>query len=399
MHDGLKHEPTMHVVIIGGGAVGSSVAYHLAVHPRFAGRITVIERDPTYARASSSLSAGGIRQQFSTPVNIAMSAFGLAFLRAAPSALAVDGDAPDLAFREAGYLFLASPAGLPVLHENRAVQMAAGADIALLEPGELAARFPWLSTEGVAAGSLGLSGEGSFDGPGLLAALRRKARALGVTYVAAAAAGLEQDAGRITAVRLEDDATIPCDVAVDAAGPWSAAIAGWAGIDLPIRPRRRMIFVLACRETLPGCPLTIDPSGIWFRAEGAHFLTGRSPGPDEDDPDEPPLAVDEAVFTDAIWPVIAARVPAFEAVRVVSSWAGYYEVNTFDHNGIIGPHPSVPNLIFATGFSGHGIQHAPATGRGVAEWIVEGGYRTLDLSPLGIERLIAGKPLLERNVV
>lgn len=389
------------IVIIGGGAVGSSIAYHLASRPGLAARVTVIERDPAYKRASSALSASSIRQQFSTPLNIAMSQFGLSFLRRCGDLLAVDGDRPDVALREPGYLFLASEAGLPVLRANHVIQITARADVALLDPPALRARFPWLSTDGVAAGALGLTGEGWFNGPALLAAFRRKARALGVTYLGREAAGFARTGERVTGVVLDDGAVVPCDVAVNAAGPWSARVAAWLGIDLPVRARKRMIYVLDCRETLPGCPLLIDPSGIFVRPEGARFITGRSPDSDagEADPDEPPLTVDEAMFFDIIWPVLAARVPALQAVRLTGSWAGYYELNLFDANGVVGPHPSVPNVIFATGFSGHGIQHSPATGRGVAELIADGAYVTLDLSPLAFTRIVEGRKLVERNVV
>jgi glycine/D-amino acid oxidase-like deaminating enzyme len=387
------------IVIIGGGAVGSSVAYHLASHPAFRGEITVVERDPTYRVASSSLSANSIRQQFSNPLNIAMSRFGFEFLRGGAERLAVDGDQPALGLRHSGYLFMASAAGLPTLRANHAVQRAEGADVALLSPDEIAARFPWITTDGVAAASFGLSHEGWFDGPALLAAFRRKARALGVTYVAKDAMGLARAGDRITGVHLAGGAELPCDVAVNAAGPWSARVAAWAGIDLPVRPRKRMVFVVACRTPLPGCPMVIDPSGVCMRPEGAFYLCCRSPGPDEPDPDEPPLEVDEAMFYDIVWPVLAQRIPALEELKLASSWAGYYEMNLFDHNGIVGPHPAAPNLIHATGFSGHGIQHSPATGRGVAELIAEGGYTSLDLSPLGCERLVEGRKLLEQAIL
>jgi glycine/D-amino acid oxidase-like deaminating enzyme len=387
------------VVIIGGGVMGSSTAYHLASRPDFRGDITVIERDPTYARASSALSASSIREQFSTPVNIAMSQFGLDFLQRAPDALAVDGDRPELALRLTGYLFLASARGLPVLRANHAVQRAAAADVALLDPAALAARFPWLALDGVAEGSLGLSREGSFDGPALLAAFRRKARSLGVRYVAQNAVGLVREGPQVTAVHLADGSSIPCDVAVNAAGPWAARVAAFAGVDLPISPRKRMVYVIDCREDLPHCPLTIDPTGIWFRREGRFFLTGRSPGEGEADPDEPELDVDHDMFTDIVWPALAARVPAFEAVKLVSSWAGYYELNVFDYNGIVGSHPACPNLLHVAGFSGHGMQHSPAAGRGAAELLVNGGYETLDLSPLALTRVLEGRKLLERNVI
>ena len=387
------------VVIVGGGAIGCSAAYHLATHPRFAGRITVVERDPSYARASSALSASGIRQQFSTPVSIRMSQYGLGFIRAARERLAVEGDAPDLAFKEHGYLFLASAAGLPVLRENVALQQAEGADIALLDPAALTARFPWLRVDDLAAGAFGESGEGSFDGPALLQALRRKARALGVRFVAQECTGFVRAGTQVRGVVLANGEALDCDELVVSAGAWSGRVAAWLDVAMPIVPRRRMVFVVACPEKLPRCPLVIDPTGIWFRQEGAYFLTGRSPGEDEPDPDEPPLEVEEEMFTERVWPVLAERVPAFERLKVTSSWAGYYELNLFDHNGIVGRHPAVANAVFAAGFSGHGMQHSPATGRAVAELIADGGFTTLDLSPLGWSRLIEGRPMWERNVV
>lgn len=389
----------MKVVIIGGGAVGSSTAYHLARDPAFKGSITVVERDPTYRIASSSLSASSIRQQFSTPVCIRMSQYGREFLGAGAALLEVDGDRPALGYRERGYLFLASAAGAPVLRENHAVQTAEGADISLLTPAEIASRWPWMSIDGVALGAWGNSGEGWFDGPALLAALRRKARALGVTYVAQDAAGLVLREGRVAAVLLGDGSEVPCDMAVNAAGPWSARVAGFAGIDLPIRARKRMIYVFRCAQKIEGSGLVIDPEGIFFRPEGAGFICGRSPGEGEPDPDEPPLEVEEEMFLERVWPVLANRVPAFAELKRTGEWAGYYEYNTFDQNGVIGAHPACPNLIHAAGFSGHGIQHSPATGRGVAELVAHGGFTTLDLSPLGFDRIIENRPLVEKNIV
>ncbi len=389
----------MRVVIIGGGAVGSSTAYHLARDPAFKGEITVIERDPTYCIASSSLSASSIRQQFSTPVNVAMSQYGFAFLRQAGTLLGVNGEDANVTLIDRPYLFLANEAGLATMRETHAVQRAAGADVALLGPGEIGARFPWINTDGVAAGTLGLSGEGWFDGPGLLAAFRRKARALGVTYVAQDATGLVRDGDRVMGVTLADGSTIACDIAVNAAGPWSARVASWAGIDLPVRPRKRMIYVFRIHDPLPGCPLLIDHSGNFMRPEGPGFICGRSPGEGEPDPDEPPLEVEDAMFMDYVWPALAARVPALETLRQTGSWAGYYELNLWDYNGFVGPHPACPNLVMATGFSGHGMQHSPATGRGVAELVAHGGFTTLDLSPLATTRLAQGRKVIELGIV
>ncbi len=389
------------VAIIGGGAIGSAIAYFLSSDPSFRGRVAIIERDPTYARASSALSASSIRQQFSTPENIRMSLYGVAFMREIGRHLAVDGTSDasvDIGLTEGGYLYLASPGFEAVLRENHAIQMAEGADIALLEPDELAARFPWLSLDGVVLGSLGLSGEGWFDGYGLMQAFRRKARALGADYVAAEAVGIDVVGDRVTGVRLASGDTIECGILIDAAGPWARDVAAMAGVMLPIEARRRCVFVFDARQTLPGCPLVIDTSGIWFRPEGESFICGTAPPPDEDD-DGLPLTVDHRQFDEQLWPALAARVPAFDAIKPRNSWAGYYEYDTFDQNAVIGPHTELTNLLFAAGFSGHGIQHAPAVGRAIAELVTHGRYVSLDLSIFAYERIAAGRRVVERNVI
>jgi glycine/D-amino acid oxidase-like deaminating enzyme len=384
------------VVIIGGGAIGSSIAWWLTREPDV--EVTVVERDPAYARASSALSASSIRQQFSTAVNIEIGRFGIGFLREIGRHLTVDGEAPDIGLIERGYLFLASEAGLDILRDNHRLQREHGADVALLGPAELRTRWPWLSTEGLAAGSLGLSGEGWFDGYGLLRAFRRAAIANGCRYIPAEAIAAERADGRILAVRLGDGTRIEGDAFVNAAGPWAGEVAALVGIELPVVPRARSVFVLDCPEPLPACPLLIDATGVWLRPEGRYFITGMSP-PAEGDPDGAPLEVDHALFEETIWPILATRVPALERLRVVNSWAGYYEYNTVDQNGLLGRHPALENVYFANGFSGHGIQQSPAVGRGLAELVVYGEYRTLDMSALGVERLADGRKLVERNGV
>ena len=380
-------------VVIGGGVIGSAVAMHLALG---GASVLVVERDPSYAAASSSLSASSIRQQFSQPVNIALSQYGIGFLRDASAHLSVDGDGLALSLREPGYLYLASLSGVDVLRENHGVQRAAGVQVALLGPDALRARFPWLSTDGVALGSLGLDGEGWFDGPALAAAFRRKARSLGAVWVHGEVVGLERDGARVSAVRLRDGARVACGAVVNAAGPHARAVGAMAGVALPVEARRRCVFVFTCPDVLPGCPLVIDTSGVWWRPEGDRFLAGWSP---PGDAEEFGLEVDHALFDEVIWPALARRVPAFERVRGAGAWAGHYEFNTFDQNALLGVHPGVPNLYFANGFSGHGMQQAPGVGRGIAELVLHGAYRTLDLSPLSVARVAAGRPLLERNVI
>jgi glycine/D-amino acid oxidase-like deaminating enzyme len=388
-----------HVVIIGGGVIGSAIAHFLLVDPAFQGVVTVVERDPTYARASSALSASAIRQQFSTPVNIEIGRFGIEFLRGAAEHLEVDGERPEIGLVESGYLYLASVGGAEVLQRNHALQRERDVDVVLLDPDALRQRFGWLSTEGIVLGSLGLAGEGWFDAYTLMQAFRRKARSHGARYVTAEACGFETRADGIIAVRLADGSSIAGDAFVNAAGPWAASVAAWLGIDLPVRARKRCVFVFDCATSIGGCPLVIDPSGVWFRPEGPQrFICGTSPDA-ADDADDLPLTVDHALFDDVIWPALAHRVPAFEALRQRQSWAGYYEFNTFDHNGIVGAHPAWPNFFFANGFSGHGMQQSPAVGRGIAELVVHGGYRTLDLSALAFERIAQQRPVIELNVI
>jgi glycine/D-amino acid oxidase-like deaminating enzyme len=385
------------VVIVGGAVHGASVAYHLAASG-FGGRVLLIEKDPSFRFAATALSAGSIRQQFSTAVNIAISLHGIAFLREAGSILAVDSERPDIALREGGYLFLATPAGAATLKANHVLQRSLGADIVHLDPAALAARFPYLATEGLAAGCWGRSGEGWFDGYALMQALRKKARSLGVETMTGEAVAVERDGRRAAGVRLADGSIIAAGTVVLTAGTSVAALTQTAGVDLPVEARKRMVFSFACREPLPGFPLLIDPSGVYVRPEGELYICGSAPPPDSDLPASD-FEVDHAFFDQAIWPVIARRVPVFEAIKPGRSWAGHYDMNLFDHNAIVGPLAGVPNLLVATGFSGHGLQQAPAVGRGLAELIVHGRYVSLNLSPLGHDRIAAGRPLIELNVV
>jgi glycine/D-amino acid oxidase-like deaminating enzyme len=394
------------VVIVGAGVAGASVAYWLTrLQPGLS--VTLVERDPGFALASSQRSASSIRQQFSSPVNIALSRFGLQFLREAPRALAVDGEEPALGLTLPGYLYLADPAGAATLRAHHAVQRAHGADVRLLDPAALAGCFPWLACDDLALGALGEGIEGWFDGPALHTALLRRARAQGARLLAAEAVDLLHaprpapadglpGRTRVTGVRLADGTAIAGGHTVIAAGAWSRPLAARAGVALPVHARRRTVFVFSCPTPLPGCPLVIDPTGFWFRPEGTRFIGGTTPTPDADDlPLEPNLAE----FDEALWAAFARRVPAFEALRIERAWAGYYEMNLWDHNALLGADPRVDGLLFATGFSGHGMQQAPGAGLGVAECVLHGGWRTLDLSALSVARLVEGRRVTEANVI
>ena len=387
------------VVIVGGAIIGSSVATFLAMRPDFDGRIVVVERDTTFRTSSTTLSAASIRLQFSTPLNIEISRFGIEVIKHLPDYLAVNGEVPEIDFVENGYLFLATDAGLATLEHNHEVQRALDVPVALLTPGELRRRFEWLTTDDLAGGSLGLSDEGWFDAHALLQGFRRKARSLGVEERLGEVVGLEADGDQLRGVRLADGSVIEADWVVNAAGPRAADVAALAGIDLPVRPRKRLVFHVEAPVSLGAAPLTVDPSGMYFRPEGLAYIAGFSPRDGDADPDTLDLAPARAPFEDFVWPALAHRVAGFDRLRLLDTWAGHYEVNTLDHNAIVGPHPRVANLLFANGFSGHGLQQAPAVGRGLAEWIALGRYESLDLGPLGYERIERDEPILELNVI
>jgi FAD-dependent oxidoreductase domain-containing protein 1 len=401
---------TADIVIAGGAAMGSSLACHLARHPGFSGRVVVVEKDPTYSRSASALSAASIRQQFSSAVNIRISLHGIDFLRRIGEHLAVDGEAPAIDLHEGGYLYLGDERSREIMRENNALQRAEGADIALLERDALKERFPWLEPgEDVVLGSLGLTGEGWFDGWGLLQAFRRKARALGVEYRVGEIVDVEQSGGAITGVRLRDGSRIGCGVLANCAGSGGRELARRAGLDIPVEARRRYVFTFTCREHIDDCPLLIDTTGVYVRpegetADGQMFICGVSPGAAEDealswrDEDRATQDVDHSWFEERIWPALAARIPAFEAIRPGRAWAGPYDMCLLDHNAIIGP-AGPAGFHLCNGFSGHGLQQSPAIGRGLAELIVEGRYASLDLSDLGWARVIENRPLLERNVI
>ena len=386
------------VVIVGGAVVGSAAAYFLRAQTGFKGSVLVVEKDFTYEHSATARSAASIRHQFSTPENIRMSQFGSHFIQNIGDYLAVDGEVPDLGFHEGGYLFLATPAGRDVLEANHRVQRSLGVDVALLAPAQLQVRFPWLNTSDLSAGSLGLSGEGWLDAYGLMQAFRRKAVSLGVEYQQAQVTAVQRTGRTITAVTLSDGATVSCGLVINAAGTGAPALAQSAGIFLPVQSRKRCVFFFSTPAEVSQCPLVIDPSGAYFRPEGSGFICGISPTENQD-PECFDFEVDHTLFDNVLWPTLAARVPGFEAARVQNAWAGHYDVNTLDHNVILGAHPEVDNLLFANGFSGHGMQQSAAVGRALSELVTFGSYRTLDLSAMGWTRVIEQRPLLEINVV
>ena len=385
------------VVIIGGAAHGASAAYHLAASG-FGGRVVLIEKDPAFRYAATALSAGSIRQQFSTAINIEISLYGVEFLKNIGTLLAVDGERPEIGLHERGYLFLATEAGAATLRRNHALQTKLAADILYLDKAGLADRFPYVAAADIAAGCWGRTGEGWFDGYALMQALRRKARALGVELRTGEVAAIEEAGGRATGVRLGDGTRMAAGAVIVTAGTGTPALVEALGVPLPVATRKRFVFSFACRTPMPGFPMLIDPSGLYVRPEGNIYISGSAPPPDK----EPPATdfeVDHGFFEETMWPILAARVPAFAEIKPGRAWAGHYDMNLFDHNAIVGALPGIADLLIATGFSGHGLQQAPAVGRGLAELVMNGRYLTLDLSPLGYQRVATGQPLREENVV
>lgn len=384
------------IVIIGGAIVGSAVAWFLR-EEGFAGSIALIERDPSFRNAATTLSCASIRQQFSIAQNIRLSRFTLQFFRDLKGRF---GPQADIAFREKGYLMLASEEGVPTLRANHAVQRAEGADVVVEEAAALKRRFAWLSTGGIAAGAHGRSGEGWFDAHALLMLLRKGLATRAVRFVCETVTGIARTGDRVTEVRLAGGESIEAGIVVNAAGPAAGSVAAMADISLPVEPRKRSVFVFEARERFEDMPLVVDPSGIYVRPEGNVYITGGAERAEAEEPaDERDLDPDWALFEQAIWPVVAERIPAFEALKQTGGWAGHYDYNTFDQNAVIGPHPEVGNFLFANGFSGHGLQQAPAVGKALAELIVHGGYRTVDCSDFGYARIGRKRPFVEQNVI
>ena len=384
-------------MIIGGGVTGCATALFLAREPGFDGTVLVVERDPTYENAPSAKATGGFRQQFSTPENIRIGLFGVHFLKHLDEYLSIDGETPDVGFRENGYLLLATTSMLPAMLENNAVQRELGADVHFRDSDELRARFPWLATDGVAGGFLSDSNEGYVDPYSLLQAYRRKARSLGVEFVHDEAVSVHRDGARVTGVTLAGAGEVACGVVVNSAGAYGAPeICASLGVQLPIESRKRFTFVFECREPIGPTPLTITEVGVAFRSEGKGFISNVSPPPERDRVTKD-TEIEHELFEELIWPALAARVPAFEAIKQTGAWCCHYDYNTLDENLIIGRTPEYENFYLAVGFSGHGLQQSPAIGRALAELITFGEFRAIDLTRFGYERVLTGEALREVN--
>ncbi len=387
------------VVIIGGAAMGSSTAFFLAMNPDFDGSILLVERDTSFKYCSTALSVAGVRKQFSTAVNIQLSQFAAQFFKEIPDILGEMGESYDPGFHENGYLYLANRQNAHVLRENHVVQEGQDAGVLLLNADEIAKRFPFFNLDDIEVGAFGASGEGWYDAFGLMQAFRRAARVKGVDSIEDEVVSLTRTGSHLSHVMLKSGTAVSAGRVVNACGRHAAVVAEMAGTQVPIEPRKRSVFIIDCREELgQPLPLTIDTTGVFCRSEGNLYITGCAPVVDgRTDFDDFEIIYSE--FDEIVWPSLAHRIPAFEAIKLVDAWAGHYEYNYLDQNAVIGLHTEIDNLYFIAGFSGHGVQQCAAAGRGMSELITYGEYRTIDLRDLGYERIARGEPFREKNII
>ena len=380
-------------VIIGGGVIGSSTAYHLALAGHAADTV-VIEPDPTYEFAASPRATGGIRQLFTVPENIRMSQYGHEIYGQFETLMAVDGEKAPIDFHRVGYLWLGSGrADVDALMANWRVQSAHDARVELLDRKGVKHRFPSMRVEDIDIAAFSPD-DGFMDPYSVLMGFRRKAASLGIQYRKDRVVDFEVAGKRLAAVRFESGERLAAEAVVNAANCWGPALCDKLGMKVPVYPMRRLTFYFEIREQLEMMPLTRHISrNVTFRPQGAGYLSGNTRY------DEPPgfnWEIDYDYFDEAIWPGLAERVPAFEALKVKGAWAGHYDQNSFDNNAILGPWVGgIENFHIALGFSGHGLMQAPAVGRGLSELLLHGRYRSLDLSRLGYRRILDGTPLLD----
>ena len=383
---------TYDVLIVGGGIMGSSTAFNLArLDPKL--KVVVVEKDPTYAKSSTTLSAANLRTvAFSLKENFLISKRTFEILETFEEDMAVAGQKPSIYFRAEGNLFLCDAQGLTPARRIFDMHKSLGSNAEWIEPEEIKHRWPLYNLEGIAAGTFGPT-DGHVDAYGLLMAYKAKARSLGVEYLQGEAVSLTLEDRRVSGARLAAGRDLKAAVTVNCAGAWAALLARTAGVEIPIVPIRRQIFAVDTQvKPERPLPLTFHPSGLYLRSESGNLiLCGKSL-------DEDPAAFDfnweRERFMDVIWPELAAFVPAFESLKLIRGWAGLYEVNTLDHNAVIGPWPELEGFYLCNGFSGHGLMQGPAVGEHLAERLT-GRHPTLDLSVFTPERVLRNCPMGE----
>jgi sarcosine oxidase, subunit beta len=383
---------TADVVIVGGGIVGSSIAYHLTTQG--CRSVIVLERESHQGKGSTGKSMGGVRAQFSTPVNIQMSMYSIPFYASFDERLGHPAG-----YRAQGYLFLATTdAHLRYLETNRQKQEELGLKtVRKLSADDIRQAYPLLKTDDVLGGNF-CSTDGFVDPYSAMTGFMTKASEQGAQlWRGTDVMSIATDCNGVAAVNTSRD-TIATRVVINAAGAWAACIAKMVGINLPVEPLRRMLVPTEPFDEYPHtAPMTIDMSnGFHFRPESLGFLMAWN------DPTETPgYKTDfEPSFIEKILERAANRVPCFDQVPInpKRAWAGLYEM-TPDHHPILGSSQQVPGFFFANGFSGHGVMHAPATGKVVSDLVLKGDTDLIDASLLNFERFAEGREIHETAVL
>lgn len=383
------------IAILGGAIMGSSAAYFLkTLAPSTS--VCVVEPDSTYEFCSTLRASGGVRVLFSCPENIEMSKFCREFIQSFPKELAVSGREALVDWVQGGYLFIVPPSRMALLESNFKQQQAHGCEVELLTPSQLKHRFPSMLIDDLGGGVYSPQ-DGWCDPNGLLQGFRRKAISLGVDYIEDRVVGLSRSANAVREARLSSGASIRADNFVNAAGAWSAQLCEMIDMPLPVAPLRRFEHYFTAGNPIERLPYVKDLDRLAFRSEGKGFSGGLVNG---EEPRGFNFEVDHDYFERVVWPAIAHRFPPFEAAKCHRTWSGLYEQCELDGNPIIGSwRGKRENFHVLTGFSGHGMMHAPAAGRAIAELIVHGSFRTLDLSRLGYDRITRAEPYPEAGIL
>ncbi len=391
------------VVIIGGAIMGASTAWFLSDNADFDGSVLVVERDPTYENSSTAHTNSCMRQQFSTELNVKISQFAADFVKNLRTYMGGDERVPELSIRSFGYMYLADNNEFAdVLRESQQVQLGVGAATQLMTAEEIKQAYPFYNVDDIVLGSINLIDEGFWDATAVFDWWRRSSRERGVEYVANEVVAINNNVNgtKVESITLKSGEVISCGQVLNASGPRAARTAQMAGIEVPVEPRKRYSWIFSAEQPLDrDLPLTIDPSGVHVRENGGG--TYQCGGHPDIDPavDYDDFKMDHNIWQEHVWPILATRIPQFEAIKITSEWGGHYAYNTFDHNAIMGPHTEVSNFFFLNGFSGHGLQQSPAMGRGTAEILTYGEYRSLDMNSFNFERIVNNKPIIEKAVI
>lgn len=382
---------TYDAIMVGGGVMGCATAYYL-MQADDGLRVAIVEMDPTYEKASTPLSDGNTRVQFNIKENIQISQYGLEVMDRFAEEMAVDDDKPDLAFRRQGNLFLVDEIGREEAEGGLALQEGLGCRVEWLTPDEIKQRYPLCDPKGCVGGTFGAQ-DGTLDPWAVLMGYKKKAVSLGAQFIHAEVAEVRKSAGTVTGVRLASGEDLNGKFVVNSAGAWAPRIAQTVGVELPIEPVKRQVFVLETTVRPDGIlPALFAPSGLYVIHErDGSFMCGKSL---PDDPIGYEFTWDRRIFTNTLWPELVELVPAFDRLKVARGWAGLYAVNTLDGNAFLGEWPELEGFFLANGFSGHGFQQCHAVGRYIAELIL-GQPPTLDLSIFSPQRILENKPVFE----